>query len=120
MEQLFLLLFMVFALMLVGGAVQAWQKNRKDKLRVLEEAIRSPDIDPDTKRAIIHSMQGGLPKIGARLFFGAGWLGFFLGIGFVITGDRHLEETGVIISTLGFALLTLPLAYREVESRRRA
>ena len=121
MAEIVLLGLTVVAFMVGGGMYQSWQKGRRERLRVLEEALRNPEIDGETKRTIVNQLQaGGLPKLGSNAMFGIGWLGFFLGIGLLITDQRDLFEAGAIVSTLGFALITLPLAYREIEQRRRA
>ena len=42
----------------------------------------------------------------------------FLGIGLLLADDRDLFIGGSILSAVGFALITLPIAFRELESRK--
>ncbi len=121
MEAVLFLVFIVFLFILGGSAVSAWQRHKKDKLRILEEAMRNDQVDPETKRRIIESIQSPNTAVtGARLLFGLGWIAFFLGIGLMLAGQRDLFEGGAILSAIGFGLVTLPMAFREIDARKRA
>lgn len=118
MDNILIFMAVIFGFILFGGMIQSWQKHRRDKLKILEEAIRSGNVDPETKRTIIESLHGQTSRM--RMMFGVGWVGLFVGVGLLISDERDLIAPGAIVSAVGFALVTLPIAYRELEARRRA
>ena len=90
-------------------------RDRRRRLDLLEQALRSPNLPPDTARELVAALKPP-PR---RATFTLGWLGAFLGIGWLCTEPRGDEFTwAVIVTVASFAFLTLPLALREVEARK--
>lgn len=117
-----LLIFLFFmSLMFAGiGALQAWQKSRSERLRILEDALRNDSIDAETKREILQTIQPRSGKNKDRLLFAVGWIGLFVGIGMLLSDERDMVVPGAMFAAIGFGLITMPIAYREIEARRSA
>lgn len=127
-------LVVIFAFVVAMTITQNRAKERRERLKVLEEAIRSGNLDPAMKQELVGELTGKRPEAPkpapqpgsserhhgpwARLAFGAGWLGLFLGIGLMSMDQRDTWEAGIAITALGFAFVTLPIALREFERER--
>ena len=116
---------------LIKGAIEQRSKERMERLRVLEEALKNPAVDRDAITALAQQLTGQKPQPKARqpgrmlaLVLALGWLTLFSGLGVWIvgemTGDRYTSASGVLVSLIGFGLVTYPFALRELESRRQA
>lgn len=113
-----------------------WMKNRdnerRERLKLLEQALRADRIDPQLREQIIQSLAPeqvrrhaaqhppAPVRAGRSLLLTLGWLTFFTGLGLLLSGSRDGEEAGVIVICVGFGMITLPIAMRELESRRHA
>lgn len=116
-------LAIIFPFVLAVVYIQNKSKENREKLRLLEEAIRGGHLDEQMKADLMHGLVGRRRpqrhfKL-SRLLFGIGWLALFVGIGIMIADDRHSFTAGCIVSAIGFGLVTMPLAYRELDSRHR-
>lgn len=122
-------LTLIFAFIVAMVLVQNRAKERRERLRVIEEAIRDGHMDPATRQDLVAELTGRRPPAPqtpanaqagrrTRWVFGAGWLGMCLGGGLMMAGDRDAWEAGVVIIAIGFALVSLPLALREFERER--
>jgi hypothetical protein len=123
------LLLVIFAFIAVMSVIQNRTRERKERLRALEEAIRNGQLDDETKRDLVTELTGRRPRPHRgsvsehgrlALVFGLGWLGLFLGVGLMMSGDNDAFEAGSVIAPLSFGLVTLPLALRELAARRGA
>lgn len=107
-------------LMIVTRAVAGRQQCRRRRLDVLEEALRRPDMDSELRREVVNALKSG--QTGGfscrHLWFSAGWLGMFAGGGLAIFGNIHQSDVGLMILVASLAVVTLPLALRELDSRR--
>ncbi|MCA8943969.1 MAG: hypothetical protein KDB80_15500, partial [Planctomycetes bacterium] len=105
MEEFFIFVGFVFSLVCGLVVANLWAKHRQDRLRVLDEALRNGDVDPETKRAILDSLQAKFPL--RKVVFSVGWIAIFLGIGLLASNDRDAFFAGTIIAPLGFGIVTL-------------
>lgn len=123
---------LIVVFLFVGVIVMAQNraKEKREKLRILEDALRSGHLDEVTKAELVGELTGRrreprhaepaaspAPRgstIG-RLLFGLGWLGMILGVGFLLSDNRDLMEAGVIVASIALGLMTLPLAVREYD-----
>ncbi len=130
MELPFALLGMIFGFIFFMNLLQNRAKERKERLRVLEGAIRSGNLDAQTQQDLMEGLAGGrrrrhrpaatAPQPRGRYLYGLGWLGMFVGIGLMLVGDRDVFEAGIIVTAISFGVVTLPFAMREFEQRRGA
>ena len=124
-------LYVIFAFVIAMTIQQNRARERREKLKVLEEAIRSGNLDPAAKQELVGELTGRrapsatpprhtADRHGAfgRLAFGIGWLGLFLGLGLIAMDDRDTWEAGIAVAALSFALVTLPIALKELERER--
>lgn len=112
-------------------------KLKHDKLQTIQRAIESGNMDDASRRALIdalasdarrtnefwQSVMANAGRITQRILVTCGWLTFvisgFVLTGMLMTGAHRWDVVGALIGTgVGFALITLPLALREVEARR--
>jgi hypothetical protein len=90
-------------------------REQARRLDLIEAALRNPNLDRDVQRELVQALQ---PKP-RRTGFVLGWFGAFAGIAWLCTEPRGDEWTfAVIVTVVAFALLTLPLALRELEIRK--
>ena len=96
-------------------------KERQKRLEILEEALRSGDMDPQLRREVV----GVLKSEQSRGFswmhvsFSLGWIGLFVGGGLLFMGHSRAHELGGWLTLLAsLAIVTLPLAIKELEARR--
>ena len=125
MESAFVILSLIFGFVILMNLVQARAKDKRERFRLIEAAIRSGNLDPDTKQDLVKGLTGRRPWHGAKegpglkFVFALGWLGLFVG-GALMSVDRGAFEAGVVICALSFGVVTLPFAMRELEGRRQA
>jgi hypothetical protein len=122
-----------FALAITYIAVRAG--IRSQRLKVIEKAIESGRIDEETRRALLKALTPDsqwltalvwqLKGMARNLLFVGGWVTMFAGIGVLIASEtfrwgRDESAGGLIAAFVGFALVTLPLALREISRRNTA
>ncbi len=110
-------------------------RERKERLRVMEKALHSNQLDDETRRSIAHSLSGearrdrplwlvslyqGVVYLCRHAVFVCGWIGMFVGAGLMIIGDGEMFAGGVMTALTSFGVVTVPMALREMEVRRRA
>ena len=130
--ELAIILVPIFVFVLFRSAMESRQKDRAEKLRVLEEAIKTPGIDRATINSLAHQLTGKKPprtpgESGRRAMawvLALGWLTLFAGLGVVVLGEMiscsEASAAGLLTALVGFGIVTYPFALRELESRRNA
>lgn len=130
--ELAVILIPIFLFVLFRAALESRAKERAERLRVLEEAIKTPGIDRATIHSLAHQLTGKkAPKppgeAGRRAMawlLALGWLTLFSGIGVLVLGEviacSDVSAAGMLTSLVGFGVVTYPFALRELESRRPA
>ncbi len=125
---------------LIAAVLGRSMRNRHQleitRLQVLQEALRHAQLDDATRTELTRALaddwrRRGTPRerfgrwlrAGHVLLLGAGWLLLIGGIGFWIAGEamnmsRWSIEPAVVSTVTGLALVTLPLALRELLGRR--
>src|SRR5262245_31148793 len=89
-------------------------RERRRRFDLLETALRNPNLTPEVQRDLARSLHA--PRM--RVPFVIGWFGLFAGIGWLCTDPHGEEQVMAWLATLGaFALLTLPFALKELETR---
>jgi hypothetical protein len=96
-------------------AIVSRARNQRRHLDLLQEALRNPALTPQAQVEIVRLLQPRSPR---RWMFSLGWFGLFGGIGWLCSDPPGDKLTAAIVLTvLSFALITLPLALRELEAR---
>ncbi len=132
----FVLIFGLPALGGLGSLLLRRGQHRHElrlvRLQALQEALRHPQLDEETRRNVLAVL--GREHSGVTMamflrgvyitFLGAAWLTFFTGGIFWIFGTfQHWGwrdvEPAMVATIVGFALLTLPVAVRELLRRER-
>jgi hypothetical protein len=127
----------VFIAVLVAMGSRHYQ--RIERLKVMQKAIESGTLDDATRRTILEALsadqrQGSewmralgqhLTFLARNLLFIGGWITMFVGGAFWLLSsirdeDSRYQQDGLIATFVGFALVTVPLALRELESRRQS
>jgi hypothetical protein len=129
MEISILALIFFFVVFITGMQTRA--KERRERLRIIEEAIRSGNLEPQAQDELVqeltgrrirrHDLQPRPAWNPSRLLFGLGWLGLFVGVGVLIVGGVIGEDealaAGGIISAISFGVMSLPMAMRELDRK---
>jgi hypothetical protein len=137
-EAIVMTVFFMTAAAVVWLALAYWHK--RERLRTVQRAIDSGALDEATRRAVLDALAADArraaefwPKLGSFLaraarviVFVGGWITLFVGggvwIAMEVTGGAHRYElqAAMIATFVGFALVTLPMAMREMNGRRVA
>ena len=126
-EVFFAFMFMLFGTGLAVLLIVAWIKGRNRKLKIIETALQHGSMDDATKHLLIQELTkpGLLVQViqaawnSGKLLGAVGWVGIFLGISLLLVDERDAFQAGIGIAFFSFAILTLPFALRELETRRR-
>lgn len=90
-------------------------RERRRRFELIETALRSQNLQPDVQRDLVRSLQ----PVRGRATFVLGWFGLFGGIGWMCTDPRADDmRVAVVVTVVSFAMLTLPFALRELETRK--
>ena len=125
------LLIPIFVFVLIRGILDQRAKERSERTRLLEEALKNPAIDRATLTTLAHQLTGVRPYTaerrtgtGVKLLLVLGWLTLFSGLGIWVLGEMiactDASAAGVLTSIVGFGFVTYPFALRELETRRPA
>jgi hypothetical protein len=122
-----LILVIVFVFAFVMSRMAARDKERKERIRLLEQAMNNPNLRPEERADLIRTLRPFPDSVFSveslmqgRTLFLIGWLSVFVGIGFMASGARDEFAFGAVASCVGLGLVTLPMALREYEAKRRA
>ncbi len=92
-------------------------RERKRRLQVIELALQRQDLTPAERQPLLQALAEP-PRPRWAPVMVVGWLATCVGGGFLLTGPAGDEFTiGVLVTALGFGLVTLPYAFRELERR---
>ncbi|MFN9703730.1 MAG: hypothetical protein ACK595_02780 [Planctomycetota bacterium] len=138
MEGIALVLFVIFGYSIAQAAMRSADRRRADTIRLLEEALRNPQVDRQTVDQLARHLTGkaaddaagkpaanqGIGFLG-NLFLVLGWFGLFtaggLGIGGNYVDDPRWENELImaawIVALVSFGCLTYPFALREARAR---
>ena len=115
----------IFAFVLLRGWLDQRAKERLERIRVLEAAIRNPAVDRATVHQIAEQLTSQKPISAARgmaIVLAIGWVTLFVGGGMMLADYLDLipgiREGSAIVALIGFAVVTYPFALRELELRR--
>lgn len=134
------ILCLVFGLPAIGGlwslVMQAAKRRhqlRMQRLQLLQEALRHPQLDEATRRQVLDVLGSEHPRLpmavllraGYILFLCIAWLMFFGGgVAWILSELQNWswrdQEPAMFATIVGFALLTLPVAVRELLRRERS
>ena len=136
MEGIALVLLVIFGSSIVQTAMRTAEKRRADTVRLLEEALRNPQVDrkviDDLARQLTGNRvgsDGGQPVVNpglgfvGHLFLAIGWFGLFVAVGLLIGSnygvgvEQELLLAGWIVALVSFGCLTYPFALREARAR---
>lgn len=119
-----------FCYALVKRSMEQKAKARADTVRLLEEALRNPQLDRQTVEGLADRLGDRRAGVGAvsALFLLVGWIGLFVGIGLLVAGasvappdlEDEMQMAGWIAGLCSFGCLSYPFALRELEARRRS
>jgi hypothetical protein len=130
LSQLTLLLVPILSFVLLRAIFDQRARHRERMLHLLEEAVRNPQLDRQAVENLAFQLTGNPPprrgaqkrSTGLALLLAFGWITLFTGLGIWILGAMtHTEgarAAGILVSVIGFGLVTYPFALRELEARR--
>lgn len=127
----------VMATGLLGFKMWMTHQHRRETLKTVQKVVESGHLDEGTRRVLADSLvaesrrlrefwqmvgRHGLPFL-RRTMFVASWLCFVISgcvlIAMLATDASRWEIQGAgIFTAIGFGLITVPMAMREIEGRR--
>jgi len=120
----------VFGAIFLKHWMESWSHERRERMRLIEKAIDSGQLDRQTVEELASSLTGRRTarqrRQGAQHFhrFAAaiGWIGIFVGVAMLVAGAimgiREPFVTGIIVAVVSFGIVTYPFALRELEARQ--
>lgn len=141
-------LIVIFMFVVVIVLINNRAKERQSRLKVLEEALKNGNLDERTRQDLVDALSDrprsraphqdppqptpaaaysapaapapAPPRSSgmARFAFAIGWLSLFLGIALLAMDDRDCFYAGMIVAFSGFALMSLPIAVRELDREK--
>lgn len=136
-EQAFFFMVILFGSITIWTWIAHRAKLRQKRLEVIQRAIESGNLDEGTRRTVLDALanEGRLGSEWGRalaqhavfltrnLVFIAGWLTMCIGAGCWLAGEmfgwgRWDVQPAMIATFVGFGLVTVPIALRELEGRR--
>jgi Flp pilus assembly protein TadB len=132
--ELWLILLVIFAFVLVRGHLEERAKERAHAMRVLETALQNPQMDRASLQALVQQANGGKSAVpsadsgrGAgilsRIVLFCGWMTMFSAVGVWLYGqfgrDPDFVIGALVTFVVGVGLTTFPLAQRELDARRQ-
>ena len=130
--------FLIFVLLVGGvfGLVSMRNKARSDELKIIQRTLESGKMDEESRRNLVELLAAGqrrnnqawdLLRVNASrvvqtIVAVGGWLTLVIGtavlIGMLVTGANQYDLFGAFIAVgVGFGLVTLPMALREIDAR---
>lgn len=131
-EEIFVVMMVLtFLLLIIGMSISS--KHRQARYKLIEKALQAQNLDDATRKQLIDgltatgwmsTLQQQLTFLARNAMFVIGWLGIFAGLGMAAwggaDGDEDILGGGLLMSFLSFGVVTVPLALRELQARRRA
>lgn len=134
------ILCLVFGLPAIGGlwsvlmqAAKRRHQLRMQRLQLLQEALRHPQLDEGTRRRVLEVLGSEQPRLPMAVLVRAGYIGFLCiawlmffagGVAWILSELQNWswrdQEAAIFATVAGFALLTLPMAVRELLRRERS
>ena len=128
-----IILIAIFCFVILKNHTEQRARERARKLQMLEDAIKSGNVDRNTVEDLAAALSGrkpaprqtdGTPRPRGTAWLALGWIGIFVGLGIAGIGGVSEEEgaigAGVLVTLISFGITTYPFALRELETRRRA
>lgn len=130
----------IFGFIIVKHAMDTKAKHDRERLRLIEEALRAGNLDDRSRAELMGTLTGRKPEpryqapnmkrnpddagFFLKLIAFVGWIGFCVGISFFILCMNNyrfefLAVPATILSCAGFGLVTYPFVIRELNATRR-
>jgi hypothetical protein len=120
----------ILAFVLIRGQLDQRNRMEAQRMQLMEQALRQGQLDRHSLELLAQHV-GGKPPAPPQprsrwlaLLLALGWLTLFAGIGVSVLGslinEKDAFSAGILVSIIGFGLVTYPFALRELEARRAA
>ena len=132
-EEKIITLMLVFTFVLLVIGLSIWSKHKHARFKLIEKALESTSLDEESRKQLLDGLtssgwvallQQQFTFLARNVVFVCGWLGIFTGIGMASWGGANdIEELlgiGLLVGFIGLGVVTVPLALRELQDRRRA
>lgn len=123
------ILIPIFVFVLLKMVLDQRSEAREQNVKLLEDALKSPQVDRPTLEALTYQLTGKRSARGGAVngfmafLLAVGWIALFTGIALVVVSSLTHEDSlliaGCIVGIVGFAFVTYPFALRELEARRQ-
>ena len=114
----------VFVFIYLMVRITTREREQRRRLDLVAQALQSNQLDDRTKRELLAAVGAAPREARIPLWTALGWIGLAVGISLLILGEtmsqRDLWAPGVLVTAVSFAVLSLPIAARELQGRRTA
>lgn len=120
----------ILAFVLIRGQLDQRNRIETQRMQLMEQALRQGQLDRHSLELLAQHLGGKPPaqppprSRWLAILLGLGWLTLFAGVGITVLGSILKEKDafsgGILVSIIGFGLVTYPFALRELEARRAA
>ena len=127
------IMMIVFPFVFAVLVLFTWSKHKQERFKLIQRALEAGNLDEVTRKQLVENLSGSgwmatlqqqLSFLARNVVFVVGWVGIFTGLGLAgwggIDGTEELLGMGLLVSLISFGVVTIPLALREVQGRRRA
>ena len=124
---------LVFGFVLAIISLALWSKHKQARFKLIEKALESTSLDEESRKQLLDGLtssgwvallQQQFTFLARNAIFVVGWLGIFTGIGMASWGGANDTEEllgiGLLVGFVSLGLVTIPMALRELQTRRRA
>lgn len=109
-----------FLFLLAALALKIFERQNRDRLQVIKEALRDQNLDEASRRDLVAELsrsRGGKTTTNwgiGKLVYASGWVSLCIGVGLYLESGGN-EDGAYSMFFLGLGLMSLPIVLREFD-----
>lgn len=109
-----------FLFLLAALALKIFERQNRDRLQVIKEALRDQNLDEASRRDLVAELsrsRGGKTTANwgiGKLVYASGWVSLCIGVGLYLESGGN-EDGAYSMFFLGLGLMSLPIVLREFD-----
>lgn len=109
-----------FLFLLAALALKIFERQNRDRLQVIQEALRDQNLDEVSRRELVAELsrsRGSKAKANwglGKLVYASGWVSLCVGVGLFLESGGN-EDGAYSMFFLGLGLMSLPIVLREFD-----
>jgi hypothetical protein len=113
----------VFLFIYLMTRVTAREREQRRRMELIERALESGSVDESIKKELLAAVTDKRrPGHRTHPVFLLGWVGLCAGVGMMVIALNYSYwwEPAILTTAISFGVLSVPIAAREIQSRRHA